>query len=152
VGSVVPGTALGQGFWAISGQLLFINNYDPVIAFYGVGYRHLFERQFGGALFQPGEQLSYQFGVGFAANDRVTLSATFFGFFISNTLIDRTSFEGTNVEPMSLRFAATIARNERIIEPFAQIGMTDFAPAASFGITITLYDHCDHPCLARKCD
>jgi hypothetical protein len=136
---VIPGTALGQGFWAFSAQLLFVNRYDPIIAFYGVGFRHLFEREFDDFLFSPGEQLNYQFGVGFAVNDRVTLSATFQGFYISNTLLDRTALEGTNVEPMSLRFAATIARNERIIEPFAQIGMTDSAPAASFGITVTFY-------------
>ncbi len=151
VGSLVPGTALGQGFWAISAQLLFINRYDPVIAFYGVGFRHLFGREFDGALFQPGEQLNYQFGVGFAANDRVTLSATFLGFFISETVINRTALEGTNIEPMSLRFAATVVRNERIVEPFAQIGMTDFAPAASFGVVITLYNHDDGPCRPTTC-
>ena len=32
---LVPGSNLGQGFWAYSGQLLFINRYDPVIVFYG---------------------------------------------------------------------------------------------------------------------
>ena len=136
---VVPGTALGQGFWALNGQLLFINRYDPIIAFYGVGFRHLFEREFSGVVVQPGEQFSYQFGVGFSANDRVTLSATFQGFFISNMLLDGSALLGTNVEPMSLRFAATIARNCRIVEPFALIGMTDSAPNASFGVTITFY-------------
>jgi hypothetical protein len=136
---VVPGTALGQGFWALSGQLLFINRYDPIIAFYGVGFRHLFERDFNGVVVQPGEQLNYQFGVGFSANDRVTLSATFQGFFISNMLLDGSALLGTNVEPMSLRFAATIARNCRIVEPFALIGMTDSAPNASFGVTVTFY-------------
>ncbi|MGD9724692.1 MAG: hypothetical protein AB7O59_20660 [Pirellulales bacterium] len=139
VGSVIPGAALGQGFWAFGAQLLFINRYDPVIAFYGVGYRHLFEREFDQVLFAPGEQFSYQFGVGFAPNDRVTLSTTFFGFFISNALADRTQILGSNVEPMSLRFAATIVRHEHIVEPFVQVGMTDFAPAASFGVTFTFF-------------
>ena len=136
---VIPGSALGQGFWAISAQLLCINRYDPIIVFYGVGYRHLFEREFSGVLFAPGEQLNYQLGVGFAVNDRVTLSATFQGFYISDTLLNRTAFAGTNIEPLSLRFAATIARHERILEPFALIGMTDSAPAASIGLTITCY-------------
>ena len=40
---------------------------------------------------------------------------------------------------MSLRFATTVARRERIVEPFAQIGMTPSAPAASFGVTVTFY-------------
>jgi hypothetical protein len=36
-----------------------------------------------------------------------------------------------------MRFAATIANCGRIVEPFAEIGMTDDAPAASVGITWT---------------
>ncbi len=139
VGALIPGVALGQGFWALSGQLLCVNRYDPIIAFYGVGFRHLFEREFAGFRFQPGEQLSYQFGVGFAVNDRVTLSATFFGFYISDTLVERVALQGSNVEPMSMRFAMTVARRERIVEPFVQLGMTDFAPRASLGVTVTFY-------------
>jgi hypothetical protein len=136
---VIPGTALGQGFWAMSAQILCINRYDPIICFYGVGYRHLFQREFEGVLFTAGEQINYQFGVGFAINDRITLSGTFQGFYITDTLIEHEILEGSNVEPLSMRFAATIARKERIIEPFIQMGMTDSSPAASLGVTVTFY-------------
>jgi hypothetical protein len=140
---LVPGSNLGQGFWAISGQLLFINRYDPVIVFYGGGYRHLFERRFEvlglDPFFQPGEQINYMLGVGFSVNDRVTLSTTFQGFYITNTFIDGINVRGSNLEPISLRFAATIVRNCRIIEPFAQIGATESAPRINVGVTVTFY-------------
>jgi len=136
---VVPGSALGQGFWATNVQLLFIHRYDPVIVFYGPGYRHLFEREFNGVLFAPGEQLTYMFGVGFSVNDRVTLSTALQGFYITDSYANGQDIPGTNLEPMSLRFAATIVRDCRIIEPFVQIGMTESAPAANFGIVFTCY-------------
>jgi hypothetical protein len=135
----VPGSNLGQGFWAMSGSLLFIHRYDPVIVFYGGGIRHLFEREFNGVLFSPGEQILYQFGVGFSVNDRVTFSTAFQGFYITNTQLDNVTIDGTNLEPISLRFAATIARNCRIIEPFVAIGATRSAPAVNFGLVVTLY-------------
>ena len=135
----VPGSNLGQGFWALSGSLLFVHRYDPVIVFYGGGIRHLFEREFDGVLFSPGEQILYQFGVGFSVNDRVTLSTAFQGFYITNTQLDNETIDGTNLEPISIRFAATIARNCRIIEPFVAIGATHSAPAANFGLVVTFY-------------
>ncbi len=137
--NVVPGGNLGQGFWALQGNLLFIHRYDPIIAFYGFGYRHLFQRSFSGVEFQAGEQISYQFGVGFSANDRVTLSATFLGWYITSSVQNFVGIPGTNFEPLEMRFAATIVRREKIIEPFAILGVTQFAPAAQIGITVTYY-------------
>jgi hypothetical protein len=136
---LVPGSNLGQGFWALSGQLLFINRYDPVIVFYGGGYRHLFEREFDGVLFAPGEQVNYMLGVGFSVNDRVTFSSTFQGFYITNTFIDSVDVRGSNLEPLSLRFSITTVRNCRIVEPFVQIGLTDSAPRVNVGVAVTFY-------------
>lgn len=135
----VPGSALGQGFWAYNAQLLAIHRYDPVIVFYGGGYRHLFERAFEGIEVQPGDQANYMLGVGFSINDRVTLSTTFQGFYLTNTSVDNEVIRGSNLEPLTMRFAATIVRNCRIIEPFCVIGMTDSAPRANVGVVVTLY-------------
>jgi hypothetical protein len=136
---LVPGSNLGQGFWAYSLQALCIHRYDPIIVFYGGGYRHLWERPFDGFLFQPGEQANYMFGVGFAVNDRITLSSTFQGFYITNTFIDGVNIRGSNLEPLSMRFSVTIVRDCRIIEPFCQFGLTDSAPNANVGLTVTFY-------------
>jgi hypothetical protein len=134
---LVPGSALAQGFWALQAQMIFINRYDPIVVFYGLGYRHLFERSFDGVAFQPGEQIGYQMGVGFAVNDRVTLSTAFQGFYITDTYLNGQRLPGSILEPLSLRFAATISRKTRILEPFALIGMTEEAPAAQIGMIIT---------------
>ncbi len=136
---LVPGSNLGQGFWAYNAQLLFINRYDPVIVFYGGGYRHLWERTFEGQVVSPGEQANYMLGVGFSVNDRVTLSSTFQGFYITNTFVNGEDIRGSNLEPLSLRFAATIVRECRIIEPFVQIGATDSAPRVNVGVVVTFY-------------
>jgi hypothetical protein len=136
---LVPGSNLGQGFWAIQANLLCVNRYDPVIVFYGFGYRHLFQREFGGIQFAPGEQISYQLGVGFSVNDRVTLSATYLGYYITESIQSNAVIPGTNIEPLSMRFAATIARRNRILEPYAILGVTQFAPTAAVGITVTFY-------------
>lgn len=137
--SVVPGTNLGQGFWAAQSNLLFVNRYDPIIVFYGLGYRHLFQRDFGGISFQAGEQLSYQLGVGFSVNDRVTLSTALLGFYISQAKQAGSTIPGSNLEPVSLRFAATISRRGHLLEPFAIIGATQAAPAFSLGVVFTYY-------------
>jgi hypothetical protein len=79
------------------------------------------------------------FGVGFAINDRVTISGTFQGYYITDTYLNNQDVYGTNVEPMTMRFAATIVRNCRIVEPFVQFGLTDSAPRVNAGLVVTLY-------------
>ena len=84
-------------------------------------------------------EINYMFGVGFSINDRVTLSTSFQGFYITNTAINSVDVRGSNLEPLSVRCSATIVRNSRIIEPFVQFGLTDAAPRANVGIVVTFY-------------
>ncbi len=129
---------LSNGVWAPSAQLLFIQRYDPIIYFYGVGYRYQAKRQFGDIDVRYGHQFTYNFGVGFAVNDRITLSTAFLGLYQTETEVDGLGVPGSMRELMRLRFAATTYRCERIIEPFAEIGMTDDAADAVVGIVWTL--------------
>ncbi len=133
----IPGSSLGEGFWALNAGLLFIQRYDPIILYYGFGYRHLFETTFDGIGIQPGEQAYYNFGVGFAVNECVTLSTGFLGYYLGDRRENDLRVPGTTREPMRLRFAVTVAQRSRICEPFAEIGMTDAAPAARIGIVWT---------------
>ena len=134
-----PELTLGQGFWAGYWSLLVIHKYDPVVVFYGVGSKHYFERdldQFTGA--KPGDQYMYELGTGFAINERITLSATFFGYYITDVRLNDEELPGTILEPMSLHFATTITRpNKHICEPFVEVGLTDDAANARVGITWT---------------
>ena len=131
--------SLGNGFWAIGGNLQWVQvRYDPVIVYYGFGARYQFAHEYVGIDFEPGMEYNYTLGTGFAVNERVTLSAQFFGAYINELKADGVRLVGTNQEPMNLRFAATLAKPcNRIVEPFITFGLTPDAVNANFGITWT---------------
>ncbi|TWT30234.1 hypothetical protein KOR34_47920 [Posidoniimonas corsicana] len=129
--------ALGEGFWALSADLLWINSYDPVVVFYGVGMRHRFESEFFGVDVRPGNEFRATLGLGFAVNQNITLSTRFNATYITRTQLDGVSVPGSLQEPMSLRFAATIFKCQHIVEPFVDIGTTDDAADTRFGIVWT---------------
>ncbi|HTU26711.1 MAG TPA: hypothetical protein VMF30_14985 [Pirellulales bacterium] len=132
-----PQTSLGQGFWAATWNVLVIQSHDPVTIFYGVGGRQLFSRTIEGTPVQPGQQFTYQLGAGFAVNERVTFSASYFGYFITDTYIDHQRLVGSFLEPQYMRFAVTASRPHRIIEPYVLIGTTADAARSIIGINIT---------------
>ncbi|MEX2091721.1 MAG: hypothetical protein WD971_03540 [Pirellulales bacterium] len=139
-GQISPNApSLGNGFWAISGNLLWVQTrYDPVVVFYGFGARYQFAHEYIGIDFQPGTEYNYTLGTGFAVNERVTFSAQFFGSYIEELKANGERVEGTIQEPMNLRLAATLAKPcNRIVEPFVAFGLTDDAISANFGITWT---------------
>ncbi len=143
----VPGTALGEGFWTTSIGLSFIQIYDPIVVFYGFGYRHRYENEFeGGFEVEPGKQVYYRYGVGFAVNPRVTLTATFLGSYISEDVINGIRLAGGKREPMQLRLGATISRytkkdecqeGPKTIEPFLVFGLTEESIDSVFGVSWT---------------
>lgn len=134
--NLVPNSQLGQGFWAIYGNLLFVHTWDPIVVFYGGGYNHRFDHTFVGINVNPGEEFDYQLGVGFAVNSNVSLSGSFQGAYITQFHANGDLIEGSTLEPMRTRLAVTVARNCRIWEPFVEIPMTDDA-AARVGMTWT---------------
>ena len=134
---VSPQAQLGQGFWAGSWNLLFVQNYDPVLVFYGLGSRHTLAREMDGENVRAGDEFDYRLGVGFAVSDRVVLSGMLFGGYITDAQVNGQQLAGTNIEPVYLRFAVTLAQGKRICEPFVQIGMTSDAANTCFGITWT---------------
>lgn len=149
--SLTPNSVLAEGFWGASAQLLFIHTYDPVVVFYGGGYRHRFEEDFfnptlpGQQDVNPGEAVFYQLGVGFGVNEWITLSTSFAGQYISELEVDGDRIEGTILEPVRMRFAVTMNTEHKLIEPFAEIGMTDAAVNARFGVVWThTHRHADY--------
>jgi hypothetical protein len=132
------GPSLGNGFWRLAGNLLFIQPLDPVTFFYGAGIRGSFEHEYLGIDFEPGMEYNYTFGLGFAINEKVTFSTQLFGEYQTRLKANGQGIEGSAQEPISLQIAATIARPcDRFIEPFVQFGLTEDAVAANIGITWT---------------
>ncbi len=141
-----PGSNLGEGFWSLTSSITFIQNYDPIVLFYGGGYRHRFQEKFNGTTkVTPGSQFIYRFGVGFAVNPNVTLSATFNGSFIGEYEVNGTNIGGSTQEPMQIRLAATINKRKvskthssvKLVEPFVTFGLNDDAIDTIIGATWT---------------
>jgi len=149
-----PGSSLGEGFWSVTMGLTFIQTYDPIVLFYGFGYRHRFDAEFEGDVsVEPGEHAYYRFGGGFAVNPRVTLSASFMGSYIGAMKVNGVRVAGDIREPMQVRLAATIVRDGkcksqgkgqgkgrssvRTIEPFIDFGVTEGAIDSVIGISWT---------------
>ncbi len=131
-------SALGSGFWGAGASALVIKTYDPLVVFWGMGYLHRFDRSYLGVEFDPGHVATYQFGTGFAVNDRITLSTAFFGAFETTTKADGVSISNSSQEPFAIRLALTHVRNRCcIIEPFVTFGLNDDAPNADFGVLLT---------------
>jgi hypothetical protein len=134
-----PNTLLGQGFLYGSWNVLFVHTIDPIIVFYGFGSRHGVSREYEGYDIRPGDQYTYRCGLGFAVNERVTLSAIATGSYITAPYLNGTRVEGLAMEPISMRFGATISRAhcKQFWDPFVEIGMTPDAPNARVGMTFT---------------
>ena len=118
--------ALGTGHWGFTTRALFIQKVDPIVVFYGFGYRQLlgadfFSESFGRRiLVEPGAEGNFQFGVGFAASSKVNLNASVTGAYVADTLRDGVAVEGTARQQTTLRFSSTIRRPDQIVEPFIQ--------------------------------
>jgi hypothetical protein len=134
-----PNTLLGQGFFYGSWNVLFVHTIDPIIVFYGFGSRHGVTREYHGYEIRPGDQYIYRCGLGFAVNERVTLSTVATGCYITAPYLNGTRIEGLDMEPISVRFGATIAMAHcrRFWDPFVEIGLTPDAPNARVGMTFT---------------
>lgn len=134
-----PGAQLGTGHFAITANLLCIHTVDPLIVFYGFGARAPFSNKFSNSTIdvQPGIQANYRFGVGFAVNDRVTLSTALLGSYITDTRVNGHRLENSSLEPIVMRFAATMADGDRIQEPFVEVGLTDDSSSATLGWVVT---------------
>lgn len=131
------GPSLGSGFWSVFGNLLWVRPYDPVTVFYGLGVKHSFEKEYVGLDLKPGNEYSYVLGVGFAVNEKMTLSTRFRGSYVEELDVDGQRIPGTILEPMSVRLAATIAQEKHIVEPFVDFGVTEDSSNAYFGIIWT---------------
>lgn len=137
--------ALGTGHWGFSTRALFIQKVDPVVIFYGFGYRQLLAEDFFSetlgrrTLIEPGAEGNFQFGVGFAASNKVNLNASVQGAYVANTLRDGIAVEGTARQQTTLRFSSTIRNPDQVVEPFIQFNANGIVTTV-VGITWT-YAH-----------
>lgn len=136
------GLSLGSGHWAGTVGLQFIRTADPVVLFWGFQYTHQFAaRHFyndGDHDVQPGETIGYNFGLGFAVNENVSLSAQVSGGYQWETQSDGTTVSGSSSEPVSLRMALTYRISKKsYIEPSLNIGLNNDTANFIIGLSAT---------------
>jgi hypothetical protein len=127
---------LGSGHWAVSPGIEFMKIYDPVVVFWGLDYTHQFERQVAGQRIAPGDAVGYNFGMGFAVNENISLSTQFSGLFQTETQLNGSRIPGSTQEPMSLRMALTNRINKNFyIEPSIMFGLNNDATDSVLGVS-----------------
>jgi hypothetical protein len=136
------GLSLGAGHWAGAVGLQFIKTADPVVLFWGFQYTHEFAARhfFNDATYniQPGETIGYNFGLGFAVNENVSLSGQVSGSYQWETQADGRTIPGSSSEPVSLRSALTYRLSKRaFIEPSITIGLNNDTPNFIIGLSAT---------------
>jgi hypothetical protein len=120
--------SLGLGRWRGSAGLNLVRSFDPAVVFGGIGFEYLTDETFDGIGIQGGHRLTYDFGTGFAVNSQLTLSGRFIGAYQTKTKLDGTKIEGSDIEPMSLRFSSTYRFSKKqYLEPSVRFGLNDDA-------------------------
>ncbi|MBN1380908.1 MAG: transporter [Deltaproteobacteria bacterium] len=124
------GVSLGSGHWAGTLGMQFIKTVDPVALFWGLHYTHEFSsRHFlndGVYKVQPGEIFGYNFGLGFAVNENISLSTQLSGSYEGETKADEQKIAGSSSEPVSLRWAVTYRSSQNMfIEPSVTAGLNE---------------------------
>lgn len=130
-------TGTGLGAWAFSSDVLMVKSYDPLVTFWGLGYRHFLEGTYSSQKVKIGDSIQYNFGVGFGVNQNVTLSSSLIGSYLLDTEVNSQRVLGSAGDLISLRLAATLIKNKKIVEPFVTFGLTDRANDASLGVVWT---------------
>jgi hypothetical protein len=130
-------SGLGLGAWSLSSRFLMVKSLDPIVAFWGAGYRLNFEDTYNGNRVDIGDQIQYTFGIGFGVNDKVTLSSALIGSYITDFKVNSVTVPGSSADLISLRMASTFSNCRGITEPFVSFGLTEQTPAATVGIVWT---------------
>jgi hypothetical protein len=144
--SVNPASAtLGNGFWEVNTDLTFVYEYDPAVLFWGFGYNWRLPDDKGGFRVNPGDEIDYRFGLGFAINDRISVNTEFSGSFVLETEIDHEGLPGSMFEPLSIALSTTILLCDNLfVEPYVSWGITEDSTDADFGVVFTRSGQCCH--------
>ena len=130
--------SLGSGFTTINTSLTAVQTFDPLVLFGTIGYDHQFSRNFNGLSVQPGEQFNYAFGVGFAVNDNITLSAQYQSIFQLDFSVNGVQLPNSSLESSMMRYSVIRQIGKQaFVELYLLDGLTSDAPRTSVGILST---------------
>ena len=128
----------GSGFLALQPSLSFIYPVDPAVFFGSASYTYNISRdvdtRIGGAQIgrvDPGDTVGLSFGVGYALNDRTSISMSYEHNFISGTTTESNGVdvEGQSFDIGSLNLGSSLRLNDRMrLNLGLRAGLTEDAP------------------------
>ena len=101
----------GGGSWVISTGLDFTKMIDPIVLFGGVNLTHINDFTVNGQNVEPGKGLGAYYGLGFAVNDKLSLSSRLNWNYYSNTRLDGVEMQGTDSEQIDLGLGLSYRMN-----------------------------------------
>lgn len=136
------GVSTGAGHWALGGGLQLIRTLDPIVLFGGLGYTYRFgARHFyldGQHDVEPGHTFDYNLGVGFAVNERISLSTQLSGSYQTEDTVDGKSMAGSSREPVLLRLGVTHRwTRQTYAEASVAYGLDSDAPDFILGLSLS---------------
>ena len=128
--------SLGNGHWSAGPHLSFIKSSDPAILYGGIGYTYNFSHTDAAIEIRNGAEFNYNFGLGLAFNQSLSLSST-----VTGNYGQGTEYVGIgtlrSTEPISLNLGMTYRLNSSsILSPSITFGLNDDAPDSSLGVTL----------------
>jgi hypothetical protein len=120
--------ALGDGRWQTTVGATLVRSYDPAVLFGGISYTYRFDATLNGVDVSGAQRFGYNFGVGFAVNNQLTLSGQFLGAYETQVKLDGRKIDGSELEPMSLLASLTYRiSKDQFIEPSVIWGLNNDA-------------------------
>lgn len=142
VGEVYTEQPTGSGFWSLQPSLSFVHPSDPAVLFGSLSYLWNIERDIGGdyGTIDPGDAVGFNFGLGFAVNERTSYSLGY-----DHNMIFETKREGDpGIDPLFDRYQVgtlLLGIGHRLTPSTVMnfslgVGVTEYAPDLQLSLRI----------------
>lgn len=128
----------GGGHWGAGAGVTAIKTFDPAVVFAGIDYTYRFPGDYLGGTVSPGGVIGYNFGAGFALNDKLSLSGQLAGTVQAGNATAPGGIDVRQREQLVLRLAFTYQASQNCyLEPSVSMGLTDDSPDSIVGLSIS---------------
>jgi len=126
---------LGNGVWKVGVGLNFVESYDPVVFYGGLGYQYQFADEQQGIRIHRGDLFNFYCGMGLAVSDDISLSTQVSGFWQDKTSVNSFVIPNSDIEPLSVRLGLVrrLTKKSRI-QPYVEFGLTRDAADGLLGL------------------
>jgi len=144
IGEVFTEQPTGSGFWSVQPSLSWIYPSDPVVLFGSISYLWNIERNVGKGFgkVDPGDAIGFNFGMGFAVNERTSFSLGY----DHNILLETKQEEDPGIDAVFERYqigVLLLGFSQRLspttsLNLSAGFGVTEFAPDVQLNLRLPI--------------